>query len=165
MRLPAHVKLLGHVWNHHFQAHTERLFLASVAFFLTFGVVRAITHLIRADVGPFHDVVASGGLHIHHLVWGILILLLVGYLWLGQVGTGEDGKKWLSRFTAILFGAGAALTLDEFAIWLFLNGDVYWQRQGRDSVDAVILFGGLLAVGLWGAPFVHAVVREIRSPD
>jgi len=41
------------------------------------AIVRAITHLIRAGVGPFHNL-TSGGLHIHHLVWGILILILVG---------------------------------------------------------------------------------------
>jgi hypothetical protein len=52
---------------------------------------------------------------------------------------------------AILYGLGAALTLDEFALWLNLR-DVYWAREGRSSIDAVILFGSLLAIGAWGAP-------------
>jgi len=52
---------------------------------------------------------------------------------------------------SILYGVGAALTLDEFALWLNLR-DVYWAREGRSSIDAVILFGALLAAGAWGAP-------------
>jgi len=47
---------------------------------------------------------------------------------------------------------GAALTLDEFALWLNLDPNAYWTREGRASVDAVILFGALLAAGTWGAP-------------
>lgn len=156
------MSVIARVWQRHFKPHTERLFLASLAFFLTFAAVRGLTHAIRAGVGPFHNVVTPGGTHIHHLVWGVLLLLLVGYLWLAQVGTGESGRPWLSRLTAILFGFAAALTLDEFAIWLFLNGDVYWERQGRDSVDAVILFGGLLAISLLGGPFVRELVKEAR---
>jgi hypothetical protein len=53
---------------------------------------------------------------------------------------------------SILYGVGAALTLDEFALWLNLQADVYWTRQGRSSIDAVILFGSLLMIGAWGAP-------------
>jgi hypothetical protein len=72
---------LKRLYTFHFRnERRERLFLASVGFLVTFGVVRGITHLIRAGVGPFHNV-TSGGLHIHHLVWGILLLLLVGYVW------------------------------------------------------------------------------------
>ena len=67
------------------------MFLASAAFYLTFALTRAITHAIRAGVGPFHDV-AAGGVHVHHLVWGILLLLGVGYLWLHQIGAGWPGE-------------------------------------------------------------------------
>ena len=75
-------KRLTELYTFHFKSERrERLFLASVGFLLTFGIVRGITHLIRAGVGPIHNVNA-GGLHIHHLVWGILILILVGYVWL-----------------------------------------------------------------------------------
>jgi hypothetical protein len=88
-------------------------------------------------------------------------LLLVGYSWLGQVGTGSEGdSRWMSRFTAMLFGVGAALTLDEFALWLNLQ-DVYWQRQGRESYEALAVFGGLLAVGWLGGPFFRGIGREI----
>jgi hypothetical protein len=135
----------------------ERMFIASVGFFVSFALVRAITHLIRAGRGPFHDVVTRGG-HLHHLVWGILVLLAVGYLWLIQVGSGGiDGWPWSSRITALLFGVGSALTLDEFALWLTFR-DVYWDREGRLSIDAVVLFGSLLSIAMWGGPFLRDVV-------
>jgi hypothetical protein len=136
------------------------MFLSSVAFFISFGLIRAVTHAIKNHVGPFTNV-SAGGLHIHHLVFGIVLLLVVGYLWLLQVGIGAStAELWLSRLTAVLYGLAAALTLDEFALWLNLQ-DVYWERQGRESVDAVVLFGALLAVGAWGGPFFRAVAREV----
>jgi hypothetical protein len=151
------------LYHHHFRdLRHERMFLASVAFFLTFAAVRAITHAIRAGRGPFHDVVTSRG-HVHHLVWGIGLLLVIGYLWLIQIGTGAGaGGSWSSGATALLFGAGSALTLDEFALWLTFR-DVYWEREGRLSVDAVLLFGSLLSVGLWGGPFLRdLLLRWLR---
>jgi hypothetical protein len=54
---------------------------------------------------------------------------------------------------SILYGVGAALTLDEFALWLNLQ-DVYWSPQGRSSIDAVILFGALLSASSWGFPLL-----------
>ncbi len=110
-------------------------------------MVYAVLH----HIPPFHFIEA-GGSHIHHLVFGIIILLLVGYGWLADIGTGTgDTSIFLSRLMSILYGVGAALTLDEFALWLNLK-DVYWAPQGRTSIDAVILFGALLAAGSWGAP-------------
>jgi hypothetical protein len=150
------VKELKRLYSFHFQdERRERLFLSSFAFFVTFGVIRLITHLIRANVGPFHNVTASNGLHIHHLVWGILLLLVVAYVWLLEVGV---GSSWVATVTAILFGTGAALTLDEFALFLNLK-DVYWETQGRLSVDAVLVFGALLSIGIWGWPFFRDVAR------
>ena len=105
-----------------------------------------------------------GGRHIHHLVIGIVILLVVGYGWLAEVGTGADNSSILvSRLMSILYGAGAALTLDEFALWLNLR-DVYWSREGRASIDAIILFGALLAAGAWGAPlFQRGKTRNVMK--
>jgi hypothetical protein len=140
------------------QTRRERMFLASLAFFLGFGGVRIVTHMIRAGIGPFHDI-SSGGRHIHHLVFGIILLLVVGYSWLAQVGTGEGGLTWLGRLTCVLYGLAAALTLDEYALWLNLR-DVYWAREGQASIHAAFFFGGLLSVGIWGAPFWHALSHE-----
>ena len=152
------LRVLTELYRFHFENEArERLFLASVGFLLTFGIVRAITYLIRAGVGPIHNITTSGGLHIHHLVFGILILLVVGYVWLVELGV---GSSWVASLTAIAYGVGAALTLDEFALWLNLR-DVYWERAGRQSIDAVLIFAGLLSVGIWGGPFLRAVIREL----
>jgi hypothetical protein len=137
----------------------RRLFVASVSFFLTFGGVRAVVFAVLHNIPPFHFI-EHGGRHIHHLVFGILILLLVGYGWLADVGTGEDDSSvLLSRLMAILYGVGAALTLDEFALWLNLK-DVYWSPQGRTSIDAIVLFGALLAASAWGAPILTGISKK-----
>ena len=139
----------------------ERLFLSSVGFFTAFGLVRAITHAIRAGIGPFHNL-NVGGRHLHHLVFGILGLLGIGFLWMDQVGTGTPGtSKAASQATSLAYGVSSALTLDEFALWLNLE-DVYWAKQGRESVDAVVLFGALLSIGTWGRSFFRELVREAR---
>jgi hypothetical protein len=130
----------------------RRLFLASVSFFVTFLGVRLLVYAIVHHIGPFGWVM-MGGRHIHHLVWGILLLLLVAWAEVAEIGTGSSPLSlFCSRLISILFGMGAALTLDEFAIWLNLDPQAYWTRQGRESIDAVILFGALLAIGAWGAP-------------
>lgn len=137
----------------------QRMFVASVSFFITFVGVRVLVILIREDVGPFQWVLL-GGHHIHHLVWGILILLLVGYGWLLDLGRAHSPLSiFLSRLMSIGYGVGAALTLDEFALWLNLEPEAYWTHEGRLSIDAVILFGSLLGVGAWGAPFFRAIQR------
>jgi len=148
------------LYREHFaDARRERLFLSSVAFFLTFAIVRAITYTTHAGRGPFHDVVVRG-MHLHHLVLGILLLLGVGYLWLAQVGTGIGrSPDWPSRLRALLYGVAAALALDEFALCLRLE-DVNWARERRESIDAVIISGALLGVGTWGRRFFHALARE-----
>ena len=129
----------------------RRLFVASVSFFLTFAGVRAVVYGVLHQIPPFHFI-QEGGRHIHHLVFGIVILLLVGYGWLCEIGSGSDSSSvFVGRLMSILYGVGAALTLDEFALWLNLR-DVYWSPEGRSSIDAIILFGALLAASAWGAP-------------
>lgn len=133
--------------------------LASASFFVTFGASRMVVYGGRNSVQPF--AMWIGGIHVHHYVWGILLLLVVGYLWLIQVGTGARPEtERFGRFTALLYGAAAALTLDEFALWLHLD-DVYWERTGRMSIDAVMLFGALVSAGLWGGPFWRALLRQV----
>jgi hypothetical protein len=137
----------------------RRLFLASLGFFISFTIARSLAYVNFHKIGPFHDIYI-GGRHIHHLVWGILLLLAVGFGWLVEVGTGADQSSIVvSRLFSFLYGAGAALTLDEFALWLNLE-DVYWARQGRASIDAIILFGSLLLVAIWGGRFFQALLRE-----
>jgi hypothetical protein len=160
---PVALHRVAHLYRENLaDARRERLFLSSIAFFTSFAATRGITHAIRSGVGPFRNL-SVGGHHLHHLVIGIVGLLGTGYLWLVQVGTGGNGRggKTASNLTSITYGAASAVTLDEFALWLNLE-DVYWARQGRESVDAVVLFGAALSVGLWGGPFFRALYREAR---
>src|SRR5580704_1992053 len=137
----------------------RRMFIASTSFLITFAGVRVLVGLIMHNHGPFNWVVVRGH-HIHHLVWGILILLLVGYGWLLDLGWSQSPMSiFFGRLMAVSYGVGAALTLDEFALWLSLEPDAYWTREGRLSIDAVVIFGAVLAVGAWGAPFFRALQR------
>jgi hypothetical protein len=135
----------------------RRMFLASVSFFITFLGARLLVRLIMHNEGPFEWVVVRGR-HIHHLVWGILILLLVGYGWLLDLGRSHSQLSiFYSRLMSVSYGVGAALTLDEFALWLNLEPNLYWSHAGRLSVDAIIVFGSVLAIGAGGAPFFRAL--------
>ena len=62
----------------------------------------------------------------------------------------------------MLYGIAAALTLDEFALWLNLR-DVYWEREGRESIEAMAVFGGLLGLGVFGRSFFHGIVKEFAQ--
>jgi hypothetical protein len=115
-----------------------------VTFLLTFGFIRLSTHMIRAQVSWWPGNLEVKGTHIHHLVWGILLVLVVGYVGIA-IAPGDPGRELL----AVLFGIGAALTLDEFALWLNLK-DVYWSKEGRRSVDAVIIAAVLAALVTMG---------------
>jgi hypothetical protein len=135
----------------------ERQLLSTGSFFVTFAGVRAITHAIRAERGPFKNI-TPGGRHIHHMTFGITGLLTVGYLWLLEIGI--DERRQASRLTSIAYGSGAALTLDEFALWLNLADD-YWNKQGRESIDAVVLFGSLLALSVLGKGFFKELAERV----
>lgn len=110
----------------------QPMFLALLAFVLTFLVTRMITRMIRAERGPFRNV-STGDVHVHHVVPGLIILLIGGVL---ALGSGDHGL-W-RQVAGVLFGIGAALVLDEFAMILHMD-DVYWSNEGRLSADAVTL--------------------------
>ena len=115
-----------------------------LAFVLTFVATRVVTHMIRAGRGPFRDTTV-GGVHIHHQVYGIFLLLGTGAL-----GFAFNPVAPWKQVLGAVFGIGAALTLDEFALWLRLD-DVYWSVEGRRSVDAVLVatvIGVLLLLGV-----------------
>ena len=121
-------------------------FLFFVAFLVTFGFIRTSAHLIRAQVSWWPGNVNVGGTHIHHLVWGIGLLMIAGYVGV----TIAPPSPW-HEILAVLFGIGTGLALDEFALWLDLKDD-YWSQEGRKSIDAVAIFGGLLTIGVAGKP-------------
>lgn len=133
------------------------------AFVATFTTVRVITHGIRNQWLPLGNVVLGGGkkqgeqpLHIHHMVWGILSLTGCGYAALLQTDI-----RWRRRL-APLYGAGVALTYDEFALWLHLEDD-YWSKQGRDSVDAVILLSALFGLASASPMFWKRALTEVTN--
>ena len=126
----------------------ETHFLILLAFMASFGFIRTSAHMIRAQVSWWPgNVETKSGTHVHHLVWGILALMVFGYVGLAF----EPASPW-REIVAILFGIGMGLTMDEFALWLNLE-DVYWQEKGRQSIDAVIVTSGLLAITLLGLQF------------
>jgi len=111
------------------------------AMLLSFGFIRFSTRMIRAEVSWWPGNVTPGGVHIHHLVFGIVLMMVAGFL----AFVSESSEPWI-EILAGLFGVGMGLTLDEFALWLYLD-DVYWSEEGRSSVDAVI-FAAIIAGGL-----------------
>jgi hypothetical protein len=148
-------KVLRALYRKHLtDCRQERLFLGNVGFLTAFVTVRGITHSIRAGRGPFRNV-APGGRHIHHMTFGIVGLLLTGYAWNAQLGIGTNpARRWGSRVSATGYGMASALTLDEFALWLNLQDD-YWTKQGRESIDAVVIFGSLLFLALMNQDLVR----------
>lgn len=156
---PGEVRAL---YRKHFKdRRKERQLISTGSFFVTFAAVRGITHAIRAERGPFKNI-TPGGRHIHHMTFGIAGLLAVGYLWLLEIGV--DERRRASRITSMVFGSGAALTLDEFALWLNLADD-YWNKQGRESIDAVVLFGSLLSVSAIGKGFFRELLQHARTGE
>jgi hypothetical protein len=152
----------GEIYHRHCaNARQERALLSAVGFTTAFATARVITHSIRAGIGPFHNI-SRGGTHIHHSTFGIFGLLGIGYLWTYRIGVGEKMPEWESRVTATLYGIASALTLDEFALWLDLHDD-YWDKQGRKSIDAVAIFGGLLTVGVAGRDLINELGLFPRS--
>ncbi len=153
---PAHRTVVEHYRRQIRGTGREARFLIALAFFLTFGVVRFITYSIRYHWLPFlHDNVTKGGLHIHHFVYGIILLLIVGYVALAFPE--QRGKRLI--LLSLLYGIAAALTLDEFAIWLNLE-DVYWAKQGRESLDAAAIVATLFLLAGTGAPFWSALWKD-----
>lgn len=119
--------------------------LVIVSFLVTFLFIRTSARLMRSPKVPWWPgSVTSGDLHVHHLVFGIVLVMLAGFLEFALT----PHSPWL-QILAIGFGIGAGLTLDEFALWLHLK-DVYWAEEGRRSVDAVVvaaLLGGAIVLG------------------
>jgi hypothetical protein len=130
----------------------ERSLAATIAYFATLAIVRAFTTLLRGDGGGYLTI---GGVHIHHLVFGVIALLIAGVFALDEV---------FPMPRAILFGVGAALVLDEFALLVFLK-DVYWLPEGAISVAALAIGLAALVVNMWrGRRFFADIAVAIRRP-
>jgi len=119
-----------------------------LALLVTFVITRMVTRLIRSGTGSGLGNVRVGGIHVHHQVFGILIMIGTGIALLAATPEGAA----LSVAGAV-FGIGVGLTLDEFALWLHLR-DVYWSNEGRQSVDAVFCVLVVSGVLIGGADFI-----------
>jgi hypothetical protein len=143
--------IISDFWHDQLVAHDgQGLFLVLLGFLGSFGFIRLSTRLIRSPRVPWWpgSVVSESGLHVHHLVFGICLMLGAGGLGFALFSS----SPWL-EISAALFGIGAGLTVDEFALWVYLD-DVYWAEQGRSSIDAAVLaVAVMLLVLLGGRPF------------
>jgi hypothetical protein len=143
--------ILADFWNDQILAEEKQgLFLVLAGFLLSFGFIRMSTRLMRSPRVPWWpgSVVSESGVHVHHLVFGIVTMMAAGAL-----GFSVLGDSPYAEICAFLFGVGAGLTIDEFALWVYLE-DVYWSEQGRVSIDATVIAAAAMGLILLGyTPF------------
>jgi hypothetical protein len=143
--------ILAEFWNDQILAEEKQgLFLVLTGFILSFGFIRMSTRLMRSPRVPWWpgSVVSESGVHVHHLVFGIVTMMAAG-----AVGFTVLGDSPYAEICAFLFGVGAGLTIDEFALWVYLE-DVYWSEQGRVSIDATVIAAAAMGLILLGyTPF------------
>jgi hypothetical protein len=142
--------ILSDFWSNLVEHDEQGLFLVLMGFILSFAFIRMSTRLMRSPKVPWWpgSVVSDSGVHLHHLVFGIVTMMVSGAL-----GFAALGHSPYAEIFAFLFGVGAGLTIDEFALWVYLD-DVYWAEEGRSSIDAtVIAAAGMLLVLLGASPF------------
>jgi hypothetical protein len=123
---------------------TGTAFLVVAAFVVSFLAIRTSARLTRSVSWWPGGVETESGVHLHHLVWGIGMMMLAGFLSFAA----PLGPPWW-HIAAVVFGVGVGFTLDEFALWVNLS-DVYWAEQGRQSFDAVVValaFAALVVLG------------------
>lgn len=145
------VSLADRIWQNQLVEHgRELIFLVLAGFLLSFLFIRMSTRLMRNPRVPWWpgSVVSESGLHVHHLVFGIITMMLAG-----AIGFADRGQTALSEVAAFGFGIGIGLTIDEFALWLHLD-DVYWSEEGRRSIDATVILAVVLGMIMFGVrPF------------
>jgi branched-subunit amino acid transport protein AzlD len=137
-------------WNNLVEHEEQGLFLVLAGFILSFAFIRMSTRLMRSPKVPWWpgSVVSESGVHLHHLVFGIVTMMIAGTLGFSTLGD----SPW-TEICAFAFGVGAGLTIDEFALWVYLD-DVYWAEEGRSSIDAtVIAAAGMVLILLGFSPF------------
>lgn len=143
--------IISEFWNDQILAEEKQgLFLVLVGFILSFAFIRMSTRLMRSPKVPWWpgSVVSESGVHLHHLVFGIVTMMASGAVGFTVLGDGP-----YAEICAFLFGVGAGLTIDEFALWVYLE-DVYWAEEGRLSIDATVIAAAAMGLILLGfSPF------------
>jgi hypothetical protein len=134
-------------WNEHILANNRQgVFLVLVGFILSFAFIRMSTRLMRSPKVPWWpgSVVSESGVHLHHLVFGIVTMMVAG-----AGGFAAFGNSPWTEICAFAFGIGAGLTIDEFALWVYLD-DVYWAEEGRSSIDATVIAAAAMGLVVMG---------------
>ncbi|HET7484263.1 MAG TPA: hypothetical protein VFJ64_02680 [Solirubrobacterales bacterium] len=137
-------------WNSLVEQDEQGIFLVLAGFVLSFAFIRMSTRLMRSPRVTWWpgSVVSDSGVHLHHLVFGIVTMMIAGTL-----GFAALGHSPYAEICAFAFGVGAGLTIDEFALWVYLD-DVYWAEEGRSSIDAtVIAAAGMFLILIGSTPF------------
>jgi hypothetical protein len=126
--------------------HEQAVFLVLVGFLGSFAFIRMSTRIIRSESISWWpgNIESDGGVHVHHLVFGIVTMMAAGTL-----GFVADGRTPYAEICALFFGVGVGLTIDEFALWVHLE-DVYWAREGRSSIDATVIAASLMLLIVLG---------------
>jgi hypothetical protein len=138
--------ILSGFWDKLVEHDEQGLFLVLVGFILSFAFIRMSTRLMRSPKVPWWpgSVVSDSGVHLHHLVFGIVTMMIAG-----TAGFLSFGNSPGTEICAFFFGIGAGLTIDEFALWVHLD-DVYWAEEGRSSIDATVIAAAGMGLVLLG---------------
>ncbi len=137
-------------WDRISEHELQGLYLVLVGFLGSFAFIRMSTRLQRSPRVPWWpgSIVSDSGVHLHHLVFGIVTMMAAG-----AGGFAAFGNSPWTEICALAFGVGAGLTIDEFALWVYLD-DVYWAKEGRSSIDATVIAAALMLLALLGfTPF------------
>jgi hypothetical protein len=153
-------------WGRISEHELQGLYLVLIGFILSFAFIRMSTRLQRSPRVTWWpgSIVSEGGVHVHHLVFGIVTMMIAG-----AGGFAAFGDSPWTEISALAFGIGAGLTIDEFALWVYLD-DVYWAEEGRSSIDATVIAAAAMMLALLGfTPFtiedgsVGAILGSILS--
>jgi hypothetical protein len=161
--LIASVPFVSDFWTNQVVGESrDGIFLVLAGFIVSFAFIRMSTRLMRSPRVPWWpgSVVSDSGVHLHHLVFGICLMILAGTVGFASSGT----RPWVD-IAAGIFGVGVGLTIDEFALWVYLD-DVYWAEEGRKSVDATVIAAAgmlLLLFGFEPFDFTTSSIGEVIS--
>ena len=137
-----YASIFSDFWNKLVEHDEQGLFLVLAGFILSFAFIRMSTRIMRSPRISWWpgSVVSDSGVHLHHLVFGIVAMMIGGTL-----GFAALGHSPYVEICAFIFGIGAGLTIDEFALWVHLE-DVYWAEEGRSSIDATVIAAAAITV-------------------
>jgi hypothetical protein len=154
----ATASILTNFWGNLEENHEQAVFLVLVGFLGSFAFIRMSTRIIRSESVSWWpgNIESDSGVHLHHLVFGIVTMMAAGTL-----GFAADGRTPFTEICALLFGIGVGLTIDEYALWVHLE-DVYWAEEGRSSVDATVIAASLMLLIVLG---VSPVVIDSSSTE